>query len=215
MKRRSLAAAFIIALLFAPALDAPAALACTPDPDYNPVRDSDVVVLGRVSHWSEAEYGRFDSQYDPIRLEVQVSRVFKGDVPQTLDLYEGRSLSREGGMNGWFGSSGTCGAFNSDPAGQWFIFALGSGGSYDPSLFNTFHIGETLEGSQYENALAWLARHGEGQPGFDLDGRSPGTVAPQEEHTKDTPWAIILPIAFAIPLAVLVVPAFLRRRGGH
>ena len=212
MKRRSLVAAFVFALLFAPALGVPAALACTPDPDYNPVRDSDIVVLGRVSHWVAAEYGKFDSQYDPIRLEVHVSRVFKGEVPQTLDLYEGRSLRREGGVNGWFGYSGTCGAFNSDPAGQWFIFALGSGGSYDPSIFNTFRIGEALDGSQYESALAWLARHGEGQPGFNLDGYPPGTVPPQDEST---PWAVVLPLAFAIPLAVLFVPAFLRRRAGH
>ena len=35
------------------------------------------------------------------------------------------------------------------------------------------------------------------------------------EHTESTPWAVILPLAFAIPLAVLFVPALLRRRGGH
>ncbi|HUF53359.1 MAG TPA: hypothetical protein VMR52_06270 [Dehalococcoidia bacterium] len=42
----------------------------------------------------------------------------------------------------------------------------------------------------------------------------------QEEHdeaTEDTPWLIVLPLAFAIPLAVLLVPAFFgkRRGGGH
>jgi hypothetical protein len=36
------------------------------------------------------------------------------------------------------------------------------------------------------------------------------------ENDKDTPWAVVLPLAFAIPLATLLVPAFLaRRRGGH
>ena len=45
----------------------------------------------------------------------------------------------------------------------------------------------------------------------------PPDGSPQEgdDHTEDTPWAIILPLAFAIPLAVLFVPALLRRRGGH
>jgi hypothetical protein len=38
--------------------------------------------------------------------------------------------------------------------------------------------------------------------------------AQPEDHTEDTPWAVILPLAFGIPLAVLVVPAFLRRGGG-
>lgn len=38
-----------------------------------------------------------------------------------------------------------------------------------------------------------------------------------EANDKDTPWAVVLPLAFAIPLAVLLVPAFLSKRtpGGH
>jgi hypothetical protein len=37
-----------------------------------------------------------------------------------------------------------------------------------------------------------------------------------EEHDKDTPWAVVLPLSFAIPLAVLFLPALLRRRTpGH
>jgi hypothetical protein len=39
-------------------------------------------------------------------------------------------------------------------------------------------------------------------------------AGPEDGQTKDTPWAVILPLAFGIPLAVLVVPAFLRRGGG-
>ena len=54
--------------------------------------------------------------------------------------------------------------------------------------------------------------------GGDGLGSQPGDTPPQEEPAEpgaSTPWAIILPIAFAIPLAVLVVPALIRRRGGH
>jgi hypothetical protein len=37
-----------------------------------------------------------------------------------------------------------------------------------------------------------------------------------EEDEKDPPWAVILPLAFGIPLATLLVPAFFRRGGaGH
>ncbi|MCH7953878.1 MAG: hypothetical protein IIC25_08315 [Chloroflexi bacterium] len=46
----------------------------------------------------------------------------------------------------------------------------------------------------------------------------PGDTPSHDEptdHTESTPWAVILPLAFAIPLAVLFVPAFLRRRAGH
>jgi hypothetical protein len=32
---------------------------------------------------------------------------------------------------------------------------------------------------------------------------------------ESTPWAVVLPLAFIIPLAVLIVPAFFLRRGGH
>ena len=48
-------------------------------------------------------------------------------------------------------------------------------------------------------------------------GHAPETVAPHDEPAEDasTPWAIILPLAFAIPLAVLLVPSFLRRRSGR
>ncbi|MEX0682858.1 MAG: hypothetical protein WD904_00095 [Dehalococcoidia bacterium] len=36
------------------------------------------------------------------------------------------------------------------------------------------------------------------------------------DHEKDTPWAVVLPLAFAIPLATLLLPTFLRKRsGGH
>ena len=44
-------------------------------------------------------------------------------------------------------------------------------------------------------------------------------VARQEEpeaESKDTPWAIVLPLAILIPLAVLLIPAFfLKRTPGH
>lgn len=51
-------------------------------------------------------------------------------------------------------------------------------------------------------------------------GTPPQSASLQEEDSKrdkDTPWAVVLPLAFAIPLAVLLVPAFLRKRtpGGH
>jgi len=51
-------------------------------------------------------------------------------------------------------------------------------------------------------------------PGVPPDG-APPQEEPAEPDGASTPWAIILPIAFAIPLAVLIVPALLRRRGGH
>jgi hypothetical protein len=38
----------------------------------------------------------------------------------------------------------------------------------------------------------------------------------EDEATEDTPWAVVLPLAFGIPLAVLLLPAFLRKRSlGH
>jgi hypothetical protein len=60
---------------------------------------------------------------------------------------------------------------------------------------------------------------GGGQPDPDAPLPHPGNVSRQEvpdDASKDTPWAIVLPLAFAIPLAVLFVPAFLRKRSpGH
>jgi hypothetical protein len=50
-------------------------------------------------------------------------------------------------------------------------------------------------------------------------GHTPGGVPPQgavPEGEKDPPWAVILPLAFGIPLATLLVPVFFRRGGaGH
>jgi len=54
--------------------------------------------------------------------------------------------------------------------------------------------------------------------GGDGPAAQPGEAPPKDEPAEpgaSTPWAVILPIAFAIPLAVLVVPALIRRRTGH
>ncbi|MEX1195654.1 MAG: hypothetical protein WED85_11400 [Dehalococcoidia bacterium] len=78
--------------------------------------------------------------------------------------------------------------------GRSYVLAFDSAFTHrSPPSFNTFPAGGGA--SDDRTAEAWLADHAE---------------------EKDTPWAVVLPLALIIPLATLLVPAFLRRRSaGH
>ena len=86
-------------------------------------------------------------------------------------------------------------------------------GTYAPAGCASFALGE-IEGlpfaslQQRYDAIKLISGGGI------VVGEAPPEDVPTE-HTESTPWAVVLPLAFAIPLAVLVVPAFLRRRGSH
>jgi hypothetical protein len=180
------------------ALQAPSALACPPMPNYNPIRDSDVVVLGRLEDSSGDTAASDTSRFD-------VSKVYKGDVPSKIDLrYVPPAGEHEAHL---------CEVHISD---GWNLLALdldAASGAYEPSLYGTMPIGPELEGEIYVQSISWLNAVGSGQLGFDANGHPPSAAQEESaEHDKDTPWAVVLPLAFGIPLAVLLIPAYLRRR---
>ena len=145
---------------------------------------------------------------------------------QTLDYADSDALSILGGDCSYL--------LIGDPGDHYVLFLRAvENGRYAPAGCASFALGE-IEALPYESlqqrydAIKLISGGGavvEEAPPEDVpvspdasggDGLAaqPGESEPAEGD-KSTPWAVILPIAFAIPLAVLIVPALLRRRGGH
>jgi hypothetical protein len=197
---------------------APVAHACSGG--GHPVETSDVIVAGRISGWSPIENATrfqggpdipFDDPnyygpYDPIRVQLEVERVYKGNVPQRINLVDGSSLSG----NQWWGASGACGAFDFDPTGKYVVFGLSIDdfGRYRSNRLLNFYIGDqppTDYSSRFMTDLSVL-----------LPGYAPSVAA---EKSTDSDTSSLLPVAaaagVAITLVVLLAAAFAwRRRAG-
>jgi len=228
--KRFLPLPFIFTLVSAALLDSNTALACSVGENFDPVASSEVIVEGRITGWEDIEDAiewnpktdendpsdneNYYGPYDAIRFDLEVQRVLKGDVHERIALVSGNTLQTFRGERLWVGSSGACGAFNDDPTGKWVVLGLhmDQHGRYTPSLPLTFFVGDAPMGDRYAERMDMIETvTGPGGP--------PKGLPPQpdaEEHEKDTPWAVVLPLAFAIPVAVLLIPAFLRKRtAGH
>ena len=193
----------VFALLFAPLQtlsDTAYACSCVETTVEERVQSADVVAIGTV-------VSLFDDPADNpgggMTLRdmdglVRVSAYYKGSGPPEIAVDDPPD-------------GGTCGFVSSDSVGQdAVLFLTLSDGEYLTNICAGSHFITGDEDFRAETIAAIEAVTGPGQP---TDG-SP----PQDEPTEgdeSTPWAVILPLAFAIPLAVLFIPAFLRRRGGH
>ncbi len=200
MKRRLLPLPIVFALLFAPlqtASDTAYACSCAPQTVEEQVAAADIVAVGTLVSLYE------DETIDGMGLVdmdgvVSVSTYYKGSGPSEIAVDDPAH-------------GGVCGIIGEDSVGRDAVMYL--------ELRDGEYLTHLCAGSQInygdKDFLAGTIAAIEAVTG---PGIPPNEAPPQDDpadHTESTPWAIILPLAFAIPLAVLVVPAFLRRRGGH
>jgi hypothetical protein len=138
------------------------ALACTPDDRYNPVRESKVIVAGRITGWEHTSGLYKEIGVPPIpsavkvnvRVTVAVDQVLKGSTSSPL-VYTDRGLFiAYDGVRKW-GISSDCagGAFQADAfEGKYTIVGLNDDrGPLRPEAF--FFLGDEPSGSEYERAL--------------------------------------------------------------
>lgn len=204
MKRRLLPLPFVFALLVAPlqsSSDTAYACSCAPTTVEERVQSADVVAIGTVASLYE-DRETVDSKDGETEISdtdgvFAINAYYKGSGPSEIAVDDPPD-------------GGTCGFVASDSVGREAILFLElSDGGYLTHLCagSGFIAGD--EDFRAEMIAAIEAVTGPAQP--------PDRSPPQEEPSEgdeSTPWAIILPLAFAIPLAVLVIPALIRRRGG-
>jgi hypothetical protein len=191
----------VLALLFAPlqTLSGTAyACSCIETTVEERVQSADVVAIGTVVSLYEDETTE-DGIFVDMDGVVRVSAYYKGSGPSEIAVDDPAD-------------EGVCGIIGDDSVGREAVLFLElSDGEYLTHLCAGSQIIHGDEDVLAETIAAIEAVTGPGQP---PDGSPPHDEP--TEHTASTPWAVILPLAFAIPLAVLIVPAFfLRRRGGH
>jgi hypothetical protein len=203
MKRRLLPLPIVFALLFAPLqMGSDTAYACscgTLATVEERVRSADLVAIGTVTALYE-ERITFDSKSGEGELVdtdgvFAIDAYYKGTGPTEIPVDDP--------------ISGACGFLSSDSVGREAVLFLDlSDGEYVTHLCAGSNFISGDEDSRAEMIAGIEVVTGPGQ--------TPDAPSQEEpaDHTEDTPWAIILPLAFGIPLAVLVVPAFLRRGGG-
>ncbi len=142
--------------------DSKPALACTPDDRYNPVRESKVIVAGRITGWEHTSDLYKEIGVPPIpsavkvnvRVTVAVDQVLKDSTSSPL-VYTDRGLFiAYDGVREW-GISSDCagGAFQADASeGKYTIVGLNDDrGPLRPEAF--FFLGNDPSGSEYERAL--------------------------------------------------------------
>ncbi len=149
------------------------------------VANSDLIFVGSV-HAIDGDILRFD-----------VERYFKGSGPFGVSVHWIKTDELSATFPGYWKQSGE--------AVLVFAYQESDGGYYTTSCSRNRPVDPEILGTADVEAITG--------PGVLPDDVTPRD-APAEPNVS-TPWAVILPIAFAIPLAVLVVPALLRRRGGH
>jgi len=209
------------------------ARACSPGPDFDPVAESELIVGGRITGWKLVEnVRRWDpkssqpeptadpnywgpASFDPIRLAMSVDRVYKGTSAAEIELFSANtmSISPEGGVNKYvWGSGASCGAFDNDPTGGYFILGLVADqfGRLHPSLLLTFYIGPQPPVGPGDTVVARL--EGLGLSAWSLpDGGGP----PEPVGGGAAERAAAVALAVLGPLAFLAGAAFLWRRGSQ
>lgn len=186
------------------------ALACSVSPDFDPVRESDAIVEGRfLSYWVLGAQGQ-NSSTIPIRLRMDVARVFKGDVQvQGFSIVDESSLWRNTPKPSWSGSGGNCGTFNEDPTGSYWIMGLSlrGDGTYSPSGPLVFFRGDEPSGQAYEDAVARITSR------IDSAGLPPtGTGGGADSGVNRVP---LLALVSLSALGALSVGAFILRSRRH
>lgn len=184
----------------------PVAHACS-CPDCDVVRDSDVIISGRVVGWRVSERQPFPERQDavPLDVEIAVDRVFKGWAPATLVLLDPGSLSmyENNGRKLWMGGSGGCQAFSEDPAGAYVVLGYDVDGQNSLQLWGPpiLFRGAAPEGERYEQLLGILHER-LGSPYPPGVGDSPPATEPRGTSND---WMFLSAIGGALLLITLVL----------
>ena len=146
------------------------AYACSVGPDWDPVMQSDVIVVGRLTSWREAPEYRtapFPQEkgawpFMPVEVTMRVDQSLKGDVPSTLRFVDAGSLSTHDLPRRWIGSGGSCGTFNEEPAGLYVVLGLRrhEDGSLRSSLPLRFFMGPEMTQEGREQVARRLGEFG-------------------------------------------------------
>ena len=170
MGRRFLALGLLVVLIggFAVTSVRPV-YACSAGPDFNPVTESEVIVAGRLTRWERAEDARINPPsfaFAPVRVMMTVDWMLKGSTSPQIAILDHASLINPDTMASreyqWAGAAGACGAFDFDPAGKYAIMGLrqNANGTYQPNRLQTFFIGDSPSGPEYDRALTRLVSLG-------------------------------------------------------
>ena len=183
----------------------PRAGACS-CPDCDGIRDSDVIVGGRITGWSLSEDVRFPELTDaqPLDISLEVDRVFKGAAPRDLVLYDPTSLSsyERNGERMWMGGSGGCQAFSRDPTGAYVVVGYNTIGVNAMRVSGPLVMfrGQEAEGELYEQLMARLAeRLGEPRP------PSVGDSPPVTHEAPSNDWMFLSAIGAGTLLITLLL----------
>lgn len=201
-------------------IGAPPIHACSVGPDYDPVTASDVIVGGRITGWSviknattwgpkandpvPADDPNYYGLATPIRLTMAVDQVYKGRAPERLDMVADNTFVRLGNHDYWVGSDGSCGAFDWDPTGQYWILGLSNDefGRHRPGLPSVFLRGlDEPVGVAYDYYDAYLESR-LGPAALPITGGPPGTTG-----ASDTKF-----MSIAVGLALIAASAVIVQR---
>ncbi len=178
-------------------------------PDCDAVRDSDVIVGGRIVGWKRSDIDSpLRPAYTPIEVSLEIDRVFKGAAPDGLTVIDLASLFETGGSVIWSGAGGACGAFDEDPASKYIILGFNAAASYpwQASRPSVIYLGSELSGERYEQALDRLAVLGAPRPPSVGD-------SPPEDEPPSADWMLLSTIGAGFLLLTLVLVLARPRNG--
>jgi hypothetical protein len=177
----------------------PAAQACS-CPDCDAVRDSEVIVGGRIAQWRESAPSEsvFEA-FVAIEVPLHVDRVFKGAAPADLLMRDVASLQRGSHQPTWIGAAGACGAFDEDPSWKYIIIGFDSG-SWGTNRLRVLYFGAEPAGSQYAGVVqALTASLGPPHP------PAAGDSAPNTQPSRSNDWMFVSAIGAGSLLITLVL----------
>ena len=193
----------------------PTAAACS-CPDCDSVRDSDVIIAGKVTSWSPRAPANQRPHVVPIELRVSVDQVYKGAAPPSLALLDSGSLNNLKNPSAidvpdrfvWMGGAGGCQAFAVDPLGKYVVLGYTEGDELARTVWGpkVFFVGEESEWQESpDRATRLVSRLGEPRP------PSVGDSPPTAETSDD--WMFLSAIgAGCLLLTLLLVLVGPRRR---
>jgi hypothetical protein len=183
--QRLLGGLVALVLLAIQLLLAPPTYACSTGPEFNPVAEADLIVGGRIVGWEELPGGS-NSPFTPIRLTLEVDQHLKGAASATVTFVDQSSVYSSNGQIVWAGASGSCGAFDSDPTGQYVVLGLDTApdGGLASNLLLTFFNGAEPSGEAYTRALERLTALAERLTPT-AEPATPSAAAPQATATPE------------------------------
>ena len=181
------------------------ALACSAGSDWDPIADSDVIVEGRITGWTEAGESSAP-MFTTVQVYLDLQKTWKGNATTT---FVDPTSRLKGPADAWGGGGGACGVFDEDPTGAYVILGL----SYSPAgqgqlvsnRLKVLYMGEASEGERYEAALERLASLSSVRPPVTGSGDL-------LNNNPDSSLNIMLPAAGSIILAAAAVEVLKGRR---